>query len=494
MKTLKDIFSHLLDFKKTKNFRNSYWSLLEFAIYPLLMLLATPFFIEKLGVEQLGIWMLINSIIGSLTLLNGGFGDAAIKYISKYNAKNDSAGVSRVVNTTFSLFVSISAIFILIAYLLLVGEDHLQLFSSDVKHRELLFQSFYAVVLLFAFRLIEQVVLSFFRGFERYDVASKFSIISKSTMLLINIALAAMGYSLIQIFISSTVVTFINLLFEIWWLKKFCPYLVLYKKPDKATLKEISTFSIWAWLQTVAGILFSQADKFVVAACAGLSVLAYYSIGFMVANQIHAVFAAASSWLFPVVSKKVEQKDDLLGPYYRIQFFMILGGLLCIATLFVIKQPLFLAWLGQETYNNSILLIEGFLLFEVLIIPFIVPFYFFNASGHIQKNTLFMLATNILMLALMYFGYIFYSTEGMLVGRIVGTMFVYLFWIISIHRLLFNQKNILNAFLIFMPSASLVAMVLAPSWIVKAILLVPMTYFLFVIYKKIGAAPIPKKE
>lgn len=457
------------------------------------MLLATPFFIEKLGVEQFGIWILINSIIGSLTLLNGGFGDAAIKYISQYNAKSDSEGVSRVVNTTFSLFIYISVIFVLMAYLILIGEYHVKLFSSDVNHRELLFQSLYAVVPFFVFRLVEQVILSFFRGFERYDMASKFSIISKSTMVLINIALAAMGYSLVQIFISSTVVTFISLLFEIRWLQKLCPYLVLHKKPDKATLKEISSFSIWAWLQTVAGILFSQADKFVVAACAGLSVLTYYSIGFMVASQIHALFAAASSWLFPVVSKKVEQRDDLLQPYYRIQFFMILGGLLCIGTLFAIRQPLFIAWLGQETYNNSILLIEGFLLFEVLIIPFIVPFYFFNASGHIQKNTLFMLATNILMLTLMYLGYIFYSIEGMLVGRIVGTMLVYLFWILSIHRLLFNQRNTLRPLLIFMPSTILVAMVLATSLIVKAVLIVPMTYFLFSIYKKINATPILKR-
>ncbi len=494
MKTLRDIFSHLWNFKKTKNFRNSYWSLLEFAIYPMLMLVATPFFLKKLGVEQLGIWMLINSIIGSLTLLNGGFGDAAIKYISKYNAKNDSEGVSRVVNTTFSLFVSISIGFIVIGYLVLVAEDRLQLFSSGVKHRELLFQSFYVVISLFAFRLIEQVVLSFFRGFERYDIASKFSIISKSTMLLINIALAALDYSLIQIFLSSTVVTFVFLVLEIIWLKKFCPYLVLYKKPDRATLKEISSFSIWAWLQTVAGILFSQADKFVVAACAGLSVLAYYSIGFMVANQIHALFAAASSWLFPVVSKKIEQKSDLLGPYYKIQFFMILGGLACIATLFAIKYPLFITWLGAETYNNSILLIEGFLLFEILIIPFIVPFYFFNASGHIQKNTLYMLATNILMLTLMYFGYINYSVEGMLVGRIVGTMFIYLFWIISINRLLFEQRNILTAFLIFGPSASFVAIVLAPSLWIKLILILPLVYFLFDIYRRVGKATILKKE
>jgi O-antigen/teichoic acid export membrane protein len=458
------------------------------------MLLATPFFLKKLGVEQLGIWMLINSIIGSLTLLNGGFGDAAIKYISKYNAKNDTEGVNRVVNTTFSLFILISIGFTLLGYTLLIGEDHLRLFSDEVKHRELLFDSFYVVVLLFAFRLVEQVVLSFFRGFERYDIASKFSIISKSGMLLINIVLAALGYSLIQIFISSTVVTFVGLVFEIVWLKKFCPYLAIYKRPDKATLKEISSFSIWAWLQTVAGILFSQADKFVVAACAGLSVLAYYSIGFMVANQIHALFAAASSWLFPVVSKKIEQKNDLLGPYYRIQFFMILGGLFCIASLFMIKHPLFLTWLGNETYQNSILLIQGFLLFEILIIPFIVPFYFFNASGFIRINTLFMLGTNILMLVMLYLGYKFYSVEGMLAGRIIGTMFVYCFWMMSIDRLLFNQKNILNGFLIFVPSAMFVAIILVSSIPLKLALLIPLLYSLWMIYKKMEHAPLIKNQ
>lgn len=452
------------------------------------MLLATPFFITKLGVEQMGIWMLINSVIGSLNLLNGGFGDASIKFISKYNALNEPENVKRIVNTIFSFFILLTIAFVVLAFGVLISEDYFQFFSAGLNDRNFIFKSLYVVVFLFSFKLIEQILLSFFKGYERYDIASKFSIFSKTTILLANVALAAAGYSLLEIFMSSAIISLIMVAIELYWLKKHCPFLSFHKNPDKSTLKEIAGFSIWAWLQTLAGVLFSQADKFVVAACAGLSVLTYYSIGFMVANQIHALFAAASSWLFPVVSKKIEQKSNLFKPYYKTQFFMILGGLILIAALYGIKGPLFETWLGSETYTQSILLIKGFLLFEILIIPFIVPFYFFNASGYIKTNTLYMLASNILMLLFMYIGYVLFGLYGLIGGRIVGTMIVYLFWIISIHRLLLHQKNLLEAILVFMPSIMFVILALNNSLALQLIILFTLLYFLRLIYLKIDKA------
>lgn len=416
------------------------------------MLLATPFFINKLGVEQLGVWMLINSIIGSLGVLSGGFGDAAIKYISKYRARNDSEGVSRVVNATYSLFLFISLIVLVLGYIFLFLANHFSLFTVSITNRELIFNSLNVVLLLFVGRLIEQIILSIFRGFERYDIASKFSIISKSSMLLVNIILAYFGFTLIQIFISSTIITSVNLFFELVWMKKFYSEIRFTPKFDRTTLKEISSFSIWSWLQTLSGILFSQADKFLVAYCAGIKVLAYYSIGFMVANQIHAMFSAMSSWLFPFISKKVEQNSNIIGPYLKIQFFLISSAIFMISVLFIFREFIFLNWLGELTYSNSITFIEGFLFLEVFLIPFIVPFYYYNASGLIKANTFFMVASNIIMLVFIYLFYKIQGHDGLIWGRLFGFMLVFSVWFYDIHKRLLKDFGPLKGAMVFLPS------------------------------------------
>lgn len=43
------------------------------------MIVATPLFIDKLGVEQYGVWMFINSLVIALSFINIGGADTVIK-------------------------------------------------------------------------------------------------------------------------------------------------------------------------------------------------------------------------------------------------------------------------------------------------------------------------------------------------------------------------------------------------------------------------------
>lgn len=52
-------------------------------------LLYTPFLISKLGQNEYGLYSLVSSIIGYLTVLDLGFGNAIIFYTAKYRATND---------------------------------------------------------------------------------------------------------------------------------------------------------------------------------------------------------------------------------------------------------------------------------------------------------------------------------------------------------------------------------------------------------------------
>ena len=53
----------------------------------LIQLLYTPILISKLGQSEYGLYSLISSIIGYLTVLDLGFGNALIVYTAKYRAQ-----------------------------------------------------------------------------------------------------------------------------------------------------------------------------------------------------------------------------------------------------------------------------------------------------------------------------------------------------------------------------------------------------------------------
>ena len=65
-----------------RSLRNASWSILDYLVLPLLLLLVTPFLVFKLGIGRYGVWMLVNALTGTRGVFNLGTGDATIKYVS----------------------------------------------------------------------------------------------------------------------------------------------------------------------------------------------------------------------------------------------------------------------------------------------------------------------------------------------------------------------------------------------------------------------------
>ena len=97
-----------------KEFKNSAWNMADIMLLPFLMLLFTPFFINKIGADQYGIWMFVNSIIASIGVVNMGLGDATIKFVSKYKSVNDLPNLGRIVNALIALSLLLLLVFIIL--------------------------------------------------------------------------------------------------------------------------------------------------------------------------------------------------------------------------------------------------------------------------------------------------------------------------------------------------------------------------------------------
>ena len=63
-------------------------SYVTIGINTLIQLLYVPFLIRRLGQSEYGLYSLVASIIGYLTIMDFGFGNAIIVYTSKYKAQN----------------------------------------------------------------------------------------------------------------------------------------------------------------------------------------------------------------------------------------------------------------------------------------------------------------------------------------------------------------------------------------------------------------------
>lgn len=404
----------------TQSFRNTAWNLVGTVTYPILVLLCTPFFINKLGPDQYGIWMLINTTTQLMSVLNLGLGDANIKFISKYIAFGDFDAIRKTVTATFSLALIIVLVSFGLGFVLSYLIQYHDWFNLPNSYKSVSVQSVRYAFVLFGLKFLEIIVLSIFQGFERYDRSSMFSLLSRTVVLIANVVWVYNGASLVEVFISSVVFQLLFLFFEIYFVNRSFSYLSFRPSIEISIIRGIFGFSLWTWLQSLMAIVTTQLDKFLVVYFAGVNTLSYYSLGSMITTQLHSIFSSASGWIFPVVSKKDALNEPLKKLFFDAQTILLGIGFSAIFVFLLLEEPILKMWLGDLTYTNSIKYIRLFIFYNLFLIVNIMPYYFLNGTGHVKYNTLSEFLTKILNIGGMLLMANFLDIEGLIWGLILS--------------------------------------------------------------------------
>jgi len=468
---------------KRREFSNSAWNIADVVVLPFMMLVVTPYFIDKLGAEQYGVWMLVNSIIVSIGVVNFGIGDATIKFVSKYKTLNSTTDIGRIVNAGFTLALLLLVAVVLLGSSAAVFINLVNPFNLNNSYRNLAVVSVFLGAIVFGLKQLEQLALSLFKGYERYDTSSKISMISKTVLLASQVTVVIAGYHLMEIFIASVIVSFIVVTGEFVVIKKKFRFVSFKPQFTKQTIKEIFSFSTWSWIQSVLGIIAGQVDRFVVITLAGPVFLAYYSLASTIGSQVHTVFTAAVSWVFPKVSAKTERSESVAGLYYKMQLLILLGEVFVISCLFLFGDVLFKAWLGAETYSHSILLIKIFLFYILFTLLSIIPHFTLLGANLIRIATFFMSLTVVLTICFMILGYHFYGVVGVAYGKMVSAMISIPIMLVILHKIAIEKKSFYSGLIIYLPAVCFAAALYFQN-LVSVPFAILVVLQLFYIYKK----------
>jgi O-antigen/teichoic acid export membrane protein len=445
---------------------------MELALYPLLMIAATPIFIKNLGIEQYGLWMLVSTITLSMNVLNIGVGDTNIRLISRYRAENNFPLIKKTFNHNFSLSLFLCFSVFLVGILF----HHFSFISIFYKNGD---HNFANTILLLAcfsagIKFIEIAIISVFKAFERFDISSKLVLLSKNSVMVLNLVLVILGYNLITVF---TVSVFINLLNVI--IQGFV--LFIYERnilalPSFAFFREKLdhlNYNFWYWLQSAVALLGFLADKLVVAYFTDIKTLGYYSVASLIGSQIHNFFLSFGSFIFPRVSFKLAEKKDIAGIYFVSRGIIALLGWALIVVLVFSGDFIFKVWLGEETFINSVFFIKLYLVFEAGMLLIVVPFYFINGTQHIKLNSLFELVIRSTHFFAMLCGYYFMGINGVVYGLIFSTCVNIPFQYYFFHKRVLPNLSVYQALYVIFPVLVLLLIILsAQLYIQLALLLV----------------------
>ncbi len=418
--------------KSFGNIRNSTWNLANILLYPIAFLAATPYFINKLGEDDFGIWMLINSYVYiAVHIVSFGLGNSITAYIAEALGKGNAGKLSAYVNSSTRLLGWISILTVLVSLLfLLINVFGINLFKGNIDAVLII------ATVIISVKFWELLFQSIIKGFERYDLASIYNISTKLLVLATQIIIVYTSNGLYEIFAGSLIVNVVMVIIQGFVTRRLMPEYRFSLAKFKDERKDLFHFGFWTWLQTIVSVLAYQIDRFVVASFLGTAVAGYYILASTIINHMHMAFGAVVSWLFPKIARKKEILKNVTNYFQTLRGFSIGISLFAILITYLFYEPVFSLWLGAEKFGKMSKFFSLFLMLETFMVMTIVPLFYLNGMKMLKFITSLEIMYKfgaILGMFIMFF--VLRAAESLIIGQLVAMVIL-----VPVEYYLINRK------------------------------------------------------
>lgn len=464
--------------------RNTVWSILDIALYPVLMVLATPIFIKFLGLEQYGIWMIATTVNLFINVLHFSIGDTTIRAVAALRAQENTASIAEVINKNWSFAIKTSLLALLIGAVVSFSGIIQSVFHIPAAAYH---ASQYITFLAFAItavKFLELLFLSVFKAYERFDRSALLSLVSRNSTILTALVLVVFKQTLLIVFIGMLLISIVNIVLQWYVLKRHFSF--LYFRPNTSvSLRFDSNNQQWYWLQSCIGSFGFLSDRIIVGYFTDVKTTGLYATATLVGSQLHNALTALGGFLFPkVAAQQKDKRTEVENLYYNAR--AIIGGIgwLGIFVLLFTGSYLFRWWLGEETYNLSKTFINFYLVYIVFMIAVIVPFQFINGTDELRHNTWLELRMRLSHIVCMCLGISYGGVNGLLWGLIIATVLNLELYYRFFHQQILRKANVYAGISALLPLMSFMVFLMFENFYVQLVCFVFFVLSYYFVYLK----------
>jgi O-antigen/teichoic acid export membrane protein len=284
-----------------RHLSNAIYGVLDYASYPLGMLLVAPIVLHKLGAAEYGLWMIATAVVSAGGIIASGFCDANIQRVARLRGRGE---IDSVVNAVRSIM----GINLVLGFTLAAGvwiaaplvARHVAV-SSLTPVRECLVCIRIASLLILT-RALESVGVSTHRAFEQYRATVQISTAIRLLTLASAAVLALSGRRTASILVASAVFMVVGTYMQFRELRTFFGPVTLWPTFDREETRELLSRGVFVWLQTLGAVVFGQFDRILLGVSLGTLAVAPYALCVQFAQPIFGLTASGLHFLFPYLS------------------------------------------------------------------------------------------------------------------------------------------------------------------------------------------------
>lgn len=270
----------------------------------------TPILIKALGIEEYGLYETMNSLGGTLLIMNFGIASIVSRNIVKYKKENNKyelenfLAMSMLVSVFICLLVSVSG-FILSKYIGNIYRNSLN--NEQITKAKIMFVYIAINLGIMTWRNYTSGIIT---GYEKFSFASFTKLLKQILRVLFLSILLRIHIDGIIIVITDMVITIILIIIELLYCIFKIKVPIKYHQKNIATLKEIFFFSMASFIQTISNQINLTLDKVILGVMTNTSIVAIYAIGLLIVNVMVSILQVISGFYLPDATRLVLENAD----------------------------------------------------------------------------------------------------------------------------------------------------------------------------------------
>jgi len=314
------------------------------------VMVLTPYIIAKIGTDDFGLWSLVISALGLLSLLDLGFGTGVVKYVAQCSASGDLDRRNRILSTLAAVYVIITLISaVIIAVLALFFNRWFDIPAAEQ-------QKALPLLWILAVRFVLLALpLSLFRnalfGEQRVYAINILQVVSTIAYAVGSWLVLYLGYGLMALAWVNLGAMLIEYLGYIWYAYARMEGLRLsLQLVDRRLLKESASFSGAQFLINIAALILLKTDPIIVKAFLPLSAVAVYAVALKIAENAYLLPKQFTNLLGPLAAQLKEKAEETKIRFLFVnctKFAMAPSVILAVA-MYVFGKETLVFWVGQD--------------------------------------------------------------------------------------------------------------------------------------------------
>jgi O-antigen/teichoic acid export membrane protein len=398
---------------------NAAYGVLDYAAYPIAMLVSAPTLLKHLGVAQYGIWIVATAALNTGSIIASGFGDANIQYISSARSYGDSGVLLRAVRSMLGINLLLGAALAAISWMLVpIAARHVVGSAASLEAPCVLSLRLASALMLV--RAVESVCVSTQRAFERYGAAVRISLFARVITVAAAVLLSMRGFGVAAIMVATACFMVLSTAAQLIRLKHYLGASSLRPSFDRQATSALFSVGAFSWLLAVSSVVFTQADRLLLGVSLGAATVTAYALCVQMAQPVYGIAASGLHFLFPYLSARSATSEPAAIRKAVLAAFAV--NLLIVAAgtgILLLYGPVALyAWVGRPVAQSATSILTPIVCSFALLGLSVTGYYSLLALGHFHMVTALNLSGGSIMLLLMVWLLQLQGVHGIAMARL----------------------------------------------------------------------------